>query len=362
MRRPLPLLALLPLLPGLALLLPGCGESSGFDLEEEQEIYYVSQIVVSTEKHPPGEARAIARQIREQIRSGTPFADVARARSEDDSAVDGGFVGHIAADDVAAARNTSLHGAIQALDPGSIGGPIRTPLGYHVVKRHVFAEGRRLEEENRISAFGFHIPFKEMDPSAARTQEEAMALGRQIVDDLRAGRTTMADAGARYAVPVPGVPPGPAAISAAKFGAGKFAYEFLKPLKAWEIADPFVSNTGVSIVQRLPFFRSVVRHILVRYSSSLGAEISLRRTRDEARQLAEKILAMARPEKATWAALVNRYSEDVFTAGDMGSLGAISAEDVAPSLVQTILKTEAGRIAPVVVETPQGFHVVWRVN
>ncbi|HZS35039.1 MAG TPA: peptidyl-prolyl cis-trans isomerase [Methylomirabilota bacterium] len=77
------------------------------------------------------QARAKADAALQRIRGGADFAQVAREVSEDPGTGSrGGELGLIAAGELV----PQLDQLIQTLKPGELGGPVRTPFGYHVVK------------------------------------------------------------------------------------------------------------------------------------------------------------------------------------------------------------------------------------
>ncbi len=77
------------------------------------------------------QARGKAEAALQRIRAGADFAQVAREVSEDPGTGSrGGDLGLIAAGELV----PQLDQLVQSLKPGELGGPVRTPFGYHVVK------------------------------------------------------------------------------------------------------------------------------------------------------------------------------------------------------------------------------------
>src|SRR5262245_39304047 len=77
------------------------------------------------------QARARAESALARIRGGVDFAQVAKEMSEDPSTASrGGDLGLIAAGELV----PEVDKLIQSLKPGELGGPIRSPFGFHVVK------------------------------------------------------------------------------------------------------------------------------------------------------------------------------------------------------------------------------------
>ena len=75
------------------------------------------------------------------LHSGTRFEPFAQKNSDDKrSAGKGGYLGYLRA--MLPNGFYALENQIYSLKPGEIGGPIRTPLGYHIVKVHGSRESR----------------------------------------------------------------------------------------------------------------------------------------------------------------------------------------------------------------------------
>jgi peptidyl-prolyl cis-trans isomerase SurA len=68
--------------------------------------------------------------LRERIASGTDFALLARLNSEDGTAARGGELGWVHADDTV----PEFERAMNALKPGELSEPVRTPFGFHLIQ------------------------------------------------------------------------------------------------------------------------------------------------------------------------------------------------------------------------------------
>ena len=123
----------------VSLLTTGCGDGSAASQSvgtpEEMQAYPVSQILFRRSPAKPDEALARALKVREEILRGEiSFADAARRESQDEqSAGLGGFLGF-----VRPTGETRFHGAIQALVPGVVAGPLETKDGAHLLYRHTY--------------------------------------------------------------------------------------------------------------------------------------------------------------------------------------------------------------------------------
>ena len=94
-------------------------------------------------------------------------------------------------------------------------------------------------------------------------------------------------------------------------------------------------------------------HILICHTASQGCESRL--TRDEAKEIAEKIRKMATPEN--FAKLAEKYSYDR-TGEAGGSLGVITKGTAAPAFEKAAFSLKKGEISDVV-ETNYGFHIIY---
>jgi peptidyl-prolyl cis-trans isomerase D len=88
------------------------------------------------------QAKARAETTLARIRGGADFAQVAKEVSEDPSTASrGGDLGLIAAGELV----PEVDKAIQGLKPGEVGGPVRSPFGFHVLKVFEVVPGSRKE-------------------------------------------------------------------------------------------------------------------------------------------------------------------------------------------------------------------------
>jgi peptidyl-prolyl cis-trans isomerase SurA len=68
--------------------------------------------------------------LRERVLAGADFAELARLNSEDGTAARGGDLGWVYPGDTV----PEFERAMNALAPGELSGPIRTPFGYHLIR------------------------------------------------------------------------------------------------------------------------------------------------------------------------------------------------------------------------------------
>jgi parvulin-like peptidyl-prolyl isomerase len=354
------------ILLGFAGLTAGCGESDGDGVTPLSEVdgmaYGVSQILFPVGK---GGSQALAesliRQAYKAIESGKDFATVARARSKGAAASDGGFLGF-----VPTAVDTAFAGAVQCLRPGDISPPVRTSLGWHILKRHSFEETRELEQRYSIPTHGVFIGWD--DPSRAnqgaatgRTHEQAHQLALELRERLANGQTTLNDAMQLY-MATQSQRPGAYLGTTSNREKTRGMFKALQGAKPGQILGPLDTPAGVAIFLRGRYLRSLFRHILVQHVKSKERPLSVSRTRDAARARAEAALKEVLADRGHWEEAVGRYSDDPYSRPVGGRMGVLHNADMPPGFEGFAFDLEPDTILPQVVETEYGFHVVWKVN
>ncbi len=91
---------------------------------------HLAEILVSTDKHKPAEAEALAKKALAEIQNGAKFHDVARNYSDAPSAAQGGDIGFFKAGTVSPA----IAAVISKVDVGDTSGIIHTQYGYMIFK------------------------------------------------------------------------------------------------------------------------------------------------------------------------------------------------------------------------------------
>lgn len=100
------------------------------------------------------EARNRTLQIKERLDNGADFAELARLHSEDGSASRGGDLGWLSPGDTV----PEFERAMNALKPGTLSGPVRSPFGWHLIQvlerrdEDVSKERKRLQARQEIRA------------------------------------------------------------------------------------------------------------------------------------------------------------------------------------------------------------------
>jgi hypothetical protein len=291
---------------------------------------------------------------------GVDFAVLARTESDDkDTAAKGGFVGLFGPGRL----DPTFERSLRAIPEGVIGGPLESPLGFHVVLRLPPAEARAVLEQNSLVLYGALFPLRDLTfgPEYSRTKEQALADATKAVDLLRSG------------TPIPALPPALHAKPLRKNGwptvlfrgstlpAFHAVEEEGARLAVDEVGKPIDTPAGWLVVRRAPFFHARVQHLLVMHLDSLGAPDTIRRPSAEARVRATEALEAFRKDPSAWSAVVAKYSDDPATASRGGDLGWIEPGDRTPEFDAIVARLKPGQTSGVV-ETRLGFHVVRRLD
>lgn len=123
------------------------------------------------------EARRRAEEARTKVLAGTPFADVARAMSDDGTGPRGGYLGGF--DDGTMVK--PFEDAVKALKVGEMSDLVETPFGYHVIEREPLVE---------VHAAHLMVSWSGAERAPAgvsRTREQARARAEEAVAKLAGG-------------------------------------------------------------------------------------------------------------------------------------------------------------------------------
>lgn len=332
----------------------GCEPSTLY--VDEHLAFPVSHVFISRETRAPEAAVAQAFEIWNDLRDGADFATVARERSDNEGdAVFGGFMGFVQPD-----GSTPFSGAVEALSPGQLSGLVATDRGLHVIYRHTFTEGREIERQTTIPVYGFYIPWS-MEGEHGLTRAEAEERATAARERIASGEITLVEAAEQYGVEPPFRPNCFIAnIHNQRMQAS--LWQALEDVTPGELGPVHEMGNSLGVIRRGIFFRSLVRSIRIQHIEVRDRRISTKRSKEEARELAEKALAEVADDASNWPEMVRKFSDDPGGPVFLGSMGSFTNGQLSPPLEVAILATEPGKIADHVVETPDGFYVLWRAN
>lgn len=149
----------------------------------------VSQILLPLSENPTqqqvDDQEALARQLVGQLKSGADFGKMAVTYSADPQALKGGNMGWAKIEELP----TLFSQALSTAKKGDIVGPIRSGVGFHILK----VNDLRGESKN-ISVTEVHARHILLKPSPILTDAQAQAKIEQIAADIKSGKTTFAAA------------------------------------------------------------------------------------------------------------------------------------------------------------------------
>lgn len=337
----------------LALALVGCGDDAKTmpPLSEVDRVAHAtSTILIQAEEknRTEGAARARAWELWELIRNGTPFTQVAEQNSDDQSRIDGGFMGFLPT-----RFDTALAGALQALRPGEMSPPVRTRIGYQILLRHGFDEAVELEQKKWVPTYGFYIPWT----GDGTTKQGAYDLAERIVAQLRAGDVTIAEARVQYSKSKK-IRPDAYLGATANRPARQVLWDAVSAVKVGEFAGPVETQFGWGVFQRGQHLRAMVKHILIRDSS---IDLTIPRPPAVAKKLAEKIYNDVSAKPSLWSRMVKNHSDDDGTRGDDGLMGTITTGSMPKTFEDAVRATAPGAFSKPVY-TEYGWHIIRRLK
>lgn len=105
--------------------------------------------------------------------------------------------------------------------------------------------------------------------------------------------------------------------------------------------------------------RVTASHILFSYQGATRARPEITRSKAEARTMAESVLTRLRRGAITFEDAAVRYSDEPHAAERKGALGSFSRASMVRPFADAAFALQPNEISDVV-ETPFGFHIIWR--
>lgn len=305
------------------------------------------------------EALALAQKVVAEVAAGATIADLAKTYSDDaGSASAGGFLGFFERGTMVA----PFQAAVEALEPGAVSGVVESQFGFHVIQRLDEAVANDIMRATRATIVLAFFPWKGVaqDPTVSRTKEKAKADAEAAAAALRSGSpmaTLPAALGASPAAPGfqpqvisrGGIRPEFSMLEAAAFA-----------LSLGGVSDAVETPVGYAVLQRRPWYRMRVQHLVVLYKGSAASNPSVTRSKEEARARASEALTKYEADPSTWQKVVAEYSEEPDAGARAGSLGVAEPGKFVLAFEDAIANLAAGEHTKVF-ETPFGFHVARRV-
>lgn len=110
------------------------------------------------------------------------------------------------------------------------------------------------------------------------------------------------------------------------------------------------------------------KHILVQYKGSMRANPKIERTKDEAKARADEVAKKVAASKSSasreedWRKLVTEYSDEPGADKRGGDLGRFRKGAMVPQFTEGVEALKVGDTSTAPVETPFGYHVIWRTQ
>lgn len=146
-----------------------------------QPEFLLAEIFIAIDaSQPEAEARVLAERMFDQLRSGVPFAALARQFSQSPTAAVGGDLGWVAQ----SLLEKEVAAVVGTMQPGQATQPVRSPAGYHIVllrDRRIAGQAGN-PKEITLDLAQLFFPLPETAPAAER--ESAMAKAGQIAKSV----------------------------------------------------------------------------------------------------------------------------------------------------------------------------------
>ena len=153
----------------------------------------ISQILLPLSENPTqqqvDDQETLARQLVAQLKGGADFGKLAVTYSADPQALKGGNMGWGKIEELP----TLFSQALSTAKKGDIVGPIRSGVGFHILKVNDLRG-----ESKSISVTEVHARHILLKPSPILTDAQAQAKIEQIAADIKSGKTTFAEAAKEF--------------------------------------------------------------------------------------------------------------------------------------------------------------------
>ena len=216
-----------------------------------------------------------------------------------------------------------------------------------------------VERPTELSAAHILIMHKGSERAPAeitRTKEEALALAEEVAAKAKAEGADFAALAKQYS----DGPTGPKGGDLGVFSPGQMVAPFseaTKKLAIGEVSDPVETQFGYHVIRRQEVRKAGAKHVLVQYRGSMGADSSVTRTKEEAQARIQECLKRAL-EGDKFEDLAREYS-DCPSGREGGDLGEFAQGAMDAKFEEAAFACEVGKITDVV-ETPFGYHVIYR--
>jgi parvulin-like peptidyl-prolyl isomerase len=301
------------------------------------------------------EAKKLAEKLVKQAKAAPKkFAELAKKHSDGPSAKKGGSLGTWRKGRMVPAFDKAVAG----LKIGQIADkPVETPFGFHVIIRNKLGD--------KVSGAMIVISHDKVRRSRPRpgqkprSKEDAQKLANKLVAELKKNPKKFAELCKKHS-------DGPAKdrggyLGVWRAGAGHPMFDkHISALKVGQVSKVVDSPFGLGIFQRMKVpSMHAGSHILLAYKGGRRSRPWIKRTKDEAKALAAKLIKEIKADPKKFETLANKHSDGP-TARYGGDLGQWHKGQMVKAFDETIAKLKDGQVHPEPVESPFGFHVIRR--
>jgi peptidyl-prolyl cis-trans isomerase SurA len=302
-------------------------------------------------KRTKEEALARAKEVAAKLQAkGADFAALAKAYSDCPSGQQSkGSLGDFRARDM----DPAFSKATAKLKIGQTSDVVESKFGYHIIRRDPL--------DPVLHAAHILIPYKgamAARPDVARTKEQARATAQEILNRYKKGEKFEDLAKKNSSCPSAedgGVLP--------QMPIGRLHPDFEKAAlkcKVGEVTDIVETPFGFHIIKRVePEPTILAKHILIMHNDSMRKPENIKRTKADALALAKDILKKIKNGEK-FGMLAMKYS-DCPSKARGGELREFSKGTMHPDFEKAALECKPGQVTGIV-ETPFGYHIIYRVD
>jgi len=337
---------------------------------EEPERAAGMQIIISYDsvKQPlPGitrkkeEAQELVRKVLSEARApGAKFEELARKYSDQPNVERTCIIGPYFKGVPLAGFYRPVMPLLFQMKDGEVSGILDTPLGYLIVQRipvidygcaHIWIQYKGAQGASR---------------DCTRTREEALKLAKKVCEAARSSESSWQVLVTQYSedwdrMKKHGGFMGIFSRGGLERGSHWQLGKALFQLGLGEVSDPVESPYGYHVLKRVPLkeYRRGLSQILIKYKGAKWTRAGITRSREEARELAEKVLQELKQDASRFAELAKKYSEHDRSAPGGGNLGYVQRDSYAEPFDEAAFSLKPGEISGIV-ETMEGFHIIRR--
>ncbi len=198
-------------------------------------------------------------------------------------------------------------------------------------------------------------------PGVTRTRKEAENLARHIAVLTRERGADFAELARKYSED-PSAQESGGYLGIFRPNEMVIAFEVaVKNMKIGQTGVLAETEYGFHVIKRHPIQRIHAHHILIAWKEAANVSSGVRRTKEQARILAEEVRQLALVEDADLCKLALRWSDDPNNSANCGDIGLVEPGILHSAFEEALFRLHPAEISNVV-ESDFGFHIIWREN